>query len=86
MKVPCRSVSLIPEQFSETVGADGSVSRSITKSASLLVEGVDTASLDLLGWQPQILAFSDVNTGAPQSFNVRRVRVTGSSTAAFDID
>ncbi len=85
MKVTCRSVSLIPEQFSETVGADGSISRSITKSESLLVEGVDAASLGSLGWQPQVVAFLDLNTGAPQSFNVRRVRVTGSSTAAFDI-
>lgn len=85
MNVSCRSVSLIPEQFSETVGADGSISRSITKSASLLVEGVDAPSLASLGWEPQSLTFSDVNTGTPQSFNVRRVRVTGSSTAAFDL-
>lgn len=86
VKVSCRSVSLIPEQFSKTVGADGVISRSITKSASLLVEGVDAASLGSLGWQPQVVAFSDPNAGAPQSFNVRRVRVTGSSTAVFDID
>lgn len=85
LKVPCRSVSWIPEQWDERVGADGSIMRSITKSASLFVEGVDAASLSSVGWLPQVVAFSDTNTGVQETFNVRRMRITGSSTAAFDI-
>ena len=85
LKLTCLSVSLIPAQFSETTGADGLIMRSVTKSEALLVEGVDAARLDADGWQPQIVAFSDVNTGASQTFNVRRVRITGPSTVAFDI-
>ena len=85
LKLTCLSVSLIPGQFSETTGADGSIIQSVTKSEALLVEGVDVARLDADGWQPQVVAFSDVNTGVQVAFNVRRIRITGSSTAAFDI-
>ena len=85
LKLTCLSVSLIPGQFSETTGADGSILQSVTKSESLLVEGVDAARLDAEGWQPQVVAFSDLNTGVQVAFNVRRVRITGPSTAAFDI-
>ena len=85
LKLTCLSVSLIPGQFSETTGADGSTMRSVTKSEALLVEGVDAARLDAEGWQPQVVAFLDASTGVQVAFNVRRVRITGPSTVAFDI-
>jgi hypothetical protein len=72
--IPCQYVSLVPEECKLKVGADGSVSRSITKPSSLLLEGAEASSVHSLGWQPQTASFTDKDTGNEHNFNIRSVQ------------
>lgn len=83
--IPCRSVSLIPGNYKSEVGADGSVSRSITKPASLLLEGADPSALHKLGWQPQVALFTDASTGEEHSFNIGGAQTDGSGRVVLPL-
>jgi hypothetical protein len=71
--LPCKGVIEIPEKYyPDQVGADGSVMRSIKERRSLLVNGVDSKTLDALGWSPTDALFEDAATGKTERFQVER--------------
>jgi hypothetical protein len=77
--IPCRSLSVVPEQYVTDVAADGREQASEIE-ASLLAEGVDLTPLKGVRWTPTHLVFTDSTTGeakdlAVSSYNIERSRL-----------
>jgi hypothetical protein len=82
----CRSVSELPEEYyTDVIGADGSVMRSVKARRSLLVRGITARSLGAVRFEPTDLSFKDSRTGKLETFRVEWQNVLESGTARFDV-